>query len=492
MLEIIQNLFDPMNLLMMNIGIAAGIIIGALPGLSVTLAIALLLPLTFGMESIPGMYLLLGAYCGGAYGGSITAILINTPGYPGSAATTLDGHPMAQQGRAADALRIALVASTTGGLISALALLFLAPPLAQMALRFGPPEYFALCIFGLTIVASIAGKNILKGLVAASIGLFVSTVGIDGTEGIPRFMFGHTELLTGFNPVVVLLGVFAISEMLEKSRSKLKQIKNVDIISKASIKLVDIFKHWKTIIKSALFGVFIGAVPGTGGAISAFFSYNEAKRTSKHPEKFGTGIVEGIIAPETGNNAVTGATLIPMLTLGIPGDIGVAVLMGALTMHGIFPGPELFTTGRFWVYSIMAGLLIINVLMFFQGTIFIRAFANVSKVPFSILVPCVMLLCTFGAYTVSNSFFDVYVMYGFGLLGYIMKRFDFPIPPLTIALILGQLTEKNLRRSLILSEGSFSIFFTRPIALGFLVVALFSMLYPVIRKQIETRRKVAS
>jgi putative tricarboxylic transport membrane protein len=489
MLNILLELIKPENILMMNVGVLAGIIIGALPGLSVTLAIALLLPLTFGMESIPGMFILLGAYCGGMYGGSITAILINTPGYAGAAATVLDGYPMAKKGHAADALKIALVASTTGGIISALSLIFLAPPLASFGLRFGPPEYFALTLFGLAIIASISVENLIKGLMAAAFGLFISTIGMDGTEGVPRFMFGNPNLLSGFSPVVVLLGIYAISEMLDKVRQRETKKEAIDIDSKSTVKMKDIYKHWKIIIKSALAGVFIGAVPGTGGAIAAFFSYDNAKRSSDHPEKFGTGIIEGIIAPETGNNAVTGSTLIPMLTLGIPGDVGVAVLMGALIIHGIIPGPELFAKNSVWVYTIMAGVLVINFIMLLQGSFLIKFFAKVTKVPFKVLLPCVLTLCALGAYAVSNSMFDVYVMMGAGFLGYLMKRFDFPIAPLTIALILGQLAEKNLRRSLILSDGSFSIFFTRPIAAAFMIVAIFSILRPIISIYIKGRNK---
>ncbi|MGI6334688.1 MAG: tripartite tricarboxylate transporter permease [Saccharofermentanales bacterium] len=488
MLEVLQTLIDPINLLMMNIGVAAGIIIGALPGLSVILAIALLLPLTFGMDSIAGMYLLLGAYCGGTYGGSITAILINTPGTPAASATMFDGYKLAQKGRAGDALKAALVASTIGGVISCFALIFIAPPLASMALKFGPPEYFALCLFGLTIVVSISSKNLLRGLISGGLGLLLSTVGIDATEGIPRFMFGNQQLLSGIKPVIVMLGMFAVSEMMEKSRSVIERTQISTDFSKATMKIKDILIHWKVILKSSIIGVIIGAIPGTGGAISAFFSYNEAKRTSKHPELFGTGVIEGVIAPESGNNAVTGATLIPLLTLGIPGDTAVAVLMGALTMQGITPGPDLFTSGRYWVNSIMVGLLIINIFMLLQGTLFIRAFANVARVPFSVLVPCIMVLCTLGAFAVVNTTFDIFLMLVFGFVGYLLKRFDFPIPPLTIALVLGELTENNLRRSMILSKGDISIFFTRPIALLFMAIAAFSLFFPILRDALKSHK----
>ncbi|MFI3207506.1 MAG: tripartite tricarboxylate transporter permease [Eubacteriales bacterium] len=481
--EVVSALIAPFNLLMMNAGVFAGIIIGAMPGLSVVLAISLLLPLTFGMESIPGMFLLLGAYCGGTYGGSITAILIKTPGAPPSAATVMDGYPMAKNGRAGDALKIALVGSTIGGVVSCLVLMFLAAPVASMALKFGPTEYFSLCVFGLAIIASISADNLSKGLVAAGIGLLISTVGIDSTDGIPRFMFGNMNLLNGFDSVIVLLGMFAISEMLDKCYVGVKKGEEVQGVSKTTIKVKEIVSHWKIILKSSIFGTVIGAIPGTGGAIAAYASYDNAKRSSKNPEKFGTGCVEGVLAPEVGKNAVTGATLIPLLTLGIPGDSAVAVLLGALTMQGIFPGPELFTSEPFWVYTIMTGLLIINVFMYMQGAVLAKLFAKVAEIPFQILIPAVMMLCCFGAYSVSNSLFDVAMMMMFGILGFFFKRAGYPIAPLTIALVLGELTEENLRRAFLLSDGSATIFFTRPISLCFLILAAGSIILPMVRKR---------
>ncbi len=488
-MEVFNSISSPINLIMMNIGVAAGIIIGALPGLSVVVAITLLLPLTFGMDSITGMYLLLGAYCGGTYGGSITAILINTPGTPAAGATIFDGYKLAQQGRAGDALKAALIASTIGGILSCFSLMFIAPPLAKMALKFGPPEYFALCVFGLSIVAGISGESVFKGLIMACIGLFISTVGVDATEGIPRFTFGIIELFGGLSPAVVMLGMFALSEMLNKSGRSQRPLENIAKFTKSKLKLKDILVYWKTLLRSSAIGIFIGAVPGTGGAIAAFLSYNEARRASKTPELFGTGILEGVVAPEAGNNAVTGATLIPLLTLGIPGDTGVAIMLGALTMQGIIPGPNLFTAGNFWVYAIMGGLLVVNIFMLLQGSVFIRAFANVTKVPFSVLVPSVMILCTMGAFAVSNSVLDIFIMLMFGFMGYILKKFEFPFPPLTIALVLGSLTENNLRRSLIMSDGKASIFFTRPIALVFIVISIISVLFPLLKMALKALKQ---
>ncbi len=482
MIDILLNIINPFNLLMMNIGLAAGIIIGALPGLSVVLAITVLLPFTFGMSSIPGMYLLLGAYCGGVYGGSITAILINTPGTPNAAATVFDGYPLAQKGRAGDALKTALVASCVGGILSCFSLMFFAPMLASMALKFGAPEYFSLCIFGLVVVVVISGKSISKSFMLAGLGLLVSTVGVDSISGNARFMFGRSELLGGVQTVALMLGVFAISEILLKSYTGQESVTKSVEFKKASIKIVEILRYWKTLLRSSIIGIIIGAIPGTGGALAAFLSYNTAKARSKDPDSFGTGIIEGVAAPESGNNAVTGATLIPMLTLGIPGDTAVAVLFGALTMQGITPGPDLFTSDKFWVYCIMGGLLLINIFMLLQGEFFVHAFAHVTKVPFCILVPSIMVFCLLGAYAIRNYAFDVMIMLAFGVIGYLLKRADYSIAPLPIALVLGQLTENNLRRSITLGEGSLSIFLHRPIAMAFLLISLIILLFPYIKR----------
>ncbi len=488
MLAVVFEIFKLSNLLIMNLGVFIGIMVGALPGLTSVFAITVLLPFTFGLDTIPGMYLLLGAYCGGVFGGSITAIVINTPGTPAAAATILDGYSLAKKGRAGDALKSALVASTFGGLFSCFALLFVAPSLASFALKFGPPEYFALCLFGLTIVISLAEDNLLKGLISAGFGLLFSTVGIDANAGVPRFMFGNVNLLNGVSAIIVMLGIFALSEMIEKTRLGVDTKQEKVELTKATIKITDILKHKAILLKSSIFGTIIGAIPGTGGAIAAFFSYNEARRSSKEPEKFGTGCIEGIIAPESANNAVSGSTLIPLLTLGIPGDISTAVLMGALTVKGIIPGPELFVGDKFWVYSIMLGLFIINIFMFTQGSFLTKLFSNVTKISFTILIAGVMVLCTVGAYAMSNSIFDVYIMLFFGIFGYLMKRFDFPLAPMTIAIVLGKLTETNLQRSMIMSNDNPTIFFTRPISLFFIVVASLSILNSVVKKSKKSKK----
>ena len=489
MFEILKGILTFNNLIMMNFGVAAGIIIGAMPGLSAVLAITLLLPFTFGMSSLPAIYLLLGAYCGAIYGGSITAILINTPGTPNAIATALDGYPLTQKGRAGDALMTALVSSTLGGIISCLALMFFAPIIASAALKFGPAEYFSLCLFGLCVVVGVSGVSVIKGVVMIGLGLLISTIGIDAIEGIARFTFGRSELLPGLTSAAVMLGVFAISEILLKSHSKEEIVKMDAVVNTKSMKMREIFKYWKTLIRSSLFGVTIGAVPGTGGAIAAFLSYNVAQKSSKHPEEFGNGSVEAVVAAETANNAVTGATLIPMLTLGVPGDVCMAVMLGALTMQGITPGPQLFTEERFWVYCLMGGLMLINFFMLAQGKFFIRGFTKITKVPSNILIPAILIFCVLGGFAARNYFFDVLIVLVFGFFGYWIKRYGYPVAPLAIGMVLGQLAETNFRRAMVISKGQVSTFFTKPISLVFLIISFLALFWPVISRGITLIRK---
>lgn len=485
---VLHAIFTFQNLLWINIGMAAGIVVGALPGLTGTMCIALLLPLTYKMNSLTGMLMLLGVYCGGIYGGSITAILINTPGTPASAATSLDGYPMAQKGHGLRALHSALAASTVGGLVSCAVLFFLAPMIASFALRFGNEEYFALALFGLTIIASVGGKSLIKGLLMGMAGLLLSCVGID-MDGVARFTFGENHLASGINTIPVLIGLFAITEVMSKARDIYKKAGQAIQVQKEKISFRDVFRYKLTLIRSALIGVFIGAVPGTGAAISSFLAYNEAKRTAKHPEEFGLGTEEAVVASETANNAVTGATLIPLLTLGIPGDTNTAVLLGALTMQGIAPGPTLFTTQRTWVYSIMVGLLFVNIFMYLQGRIFITGFVHVTKIPTEVIVPSIVTLCMIGSYAIKYNNFNCILMVALGIFGYYMKKLGFPLAPMVIGLVLGSLCEKNMRRALILSKGNWMTFLTRPISCAFIILALFMLFFPVIRGWWERQKE---
>ena len=488
----IGQIFTVQNILMMNIGMAAGIIIGAMPGLNVTFAVTVLLTMTFGMDVLPGMYLLLGAYCGGMYGGSITAILLNTPGTPNSICTAWDGYPLAKRGHAGDALKAALVGSTMGGLISAFALLFFAPQLAMIVYKIASPEYFVLCIFGMVATVTTARKNMLKGLLSAVLGLLLSCVGLDPLYGIRRLTFGRPSLAAGFGAVTCMLGLYALAQVLFEANAARKAGDTAPPTfkyTKSTIRFRDILKHWRVIIKSSIIGIVVGATPGTGGAISSMFSYNEAQRTSKTPEEFGNGSIEGIVASETGNNAVTGATLIPMLTLGIPGDSCMAVLLGALTMQGIVPGAALFTGENVWVYALMIGLIIINLFMLLQGSLFIRAFANISKLRENIILPCIVILCTVGGFAIGNNTYQVFVLLAFGLLGYVMKYFNIPIAPMTIAMVLSSLFETNLRRSMIVSYGDPFVFFKRPICVLLFVITFLFLFWPKIAAMFKRMRR---
>lgn len=488
--SVLSSLITLENLLWINIGMAGGIIVGALPGLTGTMCIALLLPLTYGLNPITGILLLLGVYCGGIYGGSITAILINTPGTPASAATALDGYQMAKKGHGLKALHDALSASTIGGLFSCIVLLFAAPPIAAFALRFGPSEYFALALFGLTIIASVGGKSQIKGLLMGFVGLLISCVGIDPMDGVSRFTFGINRMQGGIDTIPVLIGLFAITEIMNKGRDLHKNMGTALKVEKEKIAFSDVLKYKMTLLKSSILGVFIGAVPGTGAAISSFLAYNEAKRSSKTPEEFGHGCEEAVVASESANNAVTGATLIPLLTLGIPGDTNTAVLLGALTMQGIAAGPQLFVQHKEWVYTIMLGLIVVNLFMYLQGRLFIRGFVNITKIPTHTMVPILVVLCVIGAYAIDYSVFNAVLMVAIGIFGYFVTKLDFPLTPMVIGLVLGKLCESNLRRALIVSKGNWSTFFTSPISCFFIVLSVVMLVLPYVKKKVDARKEV--
>ena len=477
--------------LCMFVGTAAGMVIGALPGLSATLAVTLMLPFTFGMEPEAGILLLIGAYCGGIYGGSITAVLIRTPGTPASVATVADGYAMTRKGKAYDALMTSLLASVFGGLLSGIALLLFAPLIAKLAVNFGPPEYFALAMFGLTIIASVSGKSLAKGLMMAGLGLLFSCVGIDPYEGQARFIFGQNFLYSGVGMIPAMIGVFAIAEVFNQIEVRIKSVAadvgEVNIDFKQKFPLKRLRPHLGNLIRSSVTGIIVGAIPGTGGAIASFLSYNNEKNHSKHPEEFGNGSMDGIIASEAANNGTTGATLIPMFTLGIPGDTVTAILLGALTIHGLSTGPKLFTEHGVLIYTVIVGFFLVNLIMFFQGKFAIRQFAKIIKVPSSILLPIILVLCLVGAYASNNSFASVGIAVFFGVLGWVLQKFGFPMPPLLIAMVLASLTEMSLRQSLIMSNGSPLIFVQRPICLIFLVLAVLSFGIPLVKGKMEKK-----
>lgn len=453
-------LFTLENILWINIGVFVGSVFAAIPGLSVILCVILFLPVTYTMTAIPGMMFLLGIYCAGGYGGSVSAILINTPGTPHAAATMLDGHPLSRQGRTKAALKIALYASTFGGVFSALMLLFLGPQVAKIAAQLGTAEYFMVCVFGLTIIAGVSGKSIIRGLVSACLGLLISCVGTDPITSYDRFTFGIPRLYLGLDLAVCLIGLFALVEILAKAEKKLGELRldTAKMHDDGKITRQEFKRMIRPVLMSSLIGVMVGIVPGTGASEASWFSYNTAKNLSKHPEEFGKGSVEGIAAAESANNAVTGATLIPLLTLGIPGDGTVAIMLSALMINGLNPGLSLFTTDGDIMYAIMLGLILVNIFMLIQGKFLTTLFAKVVSIPQEILTPIIVIFCFAGAYSVNENYFDVAVSLVFGALAWVLRKLDLPPVPILLGLVLGRMTETNFRRALLISNGDASIF----------------------------------
>lgn len=459
-------------------GVTIGVIIGVIPGLGPAIAIALAIPLTYEMGPLVAISLMLGIYKGGTYGGSISAILINTPGTPAAAATVLDGYPMARQGRSGKALNVALVASVVGDFIAILILCVVAQPMAAIALKFGPTELFALLVFAMTIIAGLSGQSLLKGLIAAVLGLAVSTVGIDPLVGMPRFTFDLIFLDDGLPIIPMVIGLFAVTEVLRQAERKATGAQGTLLPppahpDDARMTAGEFRRCLPVMAQSSLIGTGIGALPGTGSTTGAYLAYGLARGRSREPQAFGKGSVEGLAAAESGNNAVVGGALIPMLTLGVPGDVVTAILMGALTLHGIHVGPLIFEQYRMFVFSIFGMLLVSVVMMFLVGKAAIASCRQLASLPPSIVMPIVMLLCVIGAYSTNYAMSDIWMMLGFGVVGYVLTKLDIPLPPLIIAFVLSPQLEQSLRQALLLSRGSAMVFVTSPISLGFLLLAGF-------------------
>lgn len=485
-----ELLFTLENIMWINLGVFIGAIFAAIPGLSVILCVILFLPLTYQLTAVPGMMFLLGIYCAGGYGGSVSAILINTPGTPHAAATMLDGYPLNRQGRTRVALKIALYASTIGGTISAFLLLFLGPQVAKVAAQLGTAEYFMVCVFGLTIIAGVSGKSIIKGIISACIGLLLACVGADNMTGYDRLTYGIERLYLGLDLAICLIGLFALVEIIARAEGRNTQI------SIAKRKLDDgiITKDEKRrmirpIAVSSIIGCIVGIIPGTGASEASWISYNQAKNMSKKPEEFGHGSVEGIAAAESANNAVTGATLIPLLTLGIPGDGTVAIMLSALMINGLNPGLSLFTTDGPIMYAIMIGLILVNIFMFIQGRYLTRIFAKVVAIPQDILTPIIVIFCFAGAFSVNKNYFDVSVALVFGLIAWITRKLDLPAVPILLGLVLGSMTETNFRRALLLSDGSISIFFSSVYCWAFIVLIVLALAAIIKSKMNEKKRE---
>lgn len=490
---VLANLLQPQVLLSTLGGVVMGISFGAMPGLTSTMGVCLLMPLTFSLDPAAGLLMLIGIFCGALYGGSITAILINTPGTPSAAATVIDGYQFTLRGEAGRALGISTLASFGGGIISGTVMILIAQKIAMVSLKFSAPESFALAFFGLSIIAGISGKSLVKGLMSGCLGILLSLIGIDNITAYTRYNFGSVYLMNGLSFIPVLVGLFALSqcfltcEELFVERPPAKATKN-PFPSKDDLKIIG-----PTILRGGLTGTFIGIIPGAGGDISAFISYDMERRFSKHPELFGTGVPEGIAAPESSNNGTTGGALIPLLTLGIPGDANTAVMLGALQAHNLIPGPQLFMTHLSTVQTIFAGFMLANIFVLILGFVAQPLFVKIVSIPKRVLIPVIFVLCAIGSFSINNNYYDVLVMFIAGVIGYLLSKGGFPLSPIVLALILGQMCEGNLRRSLVMFKGNYALFFTRPIACAFVVVALIFLIIPLVKgfKRYNAERKGA-
>ncbi|MGI6027823.1 MAG: tripartite tricarboxylate transporter permease [Candidatus Heteroscillospira sp.] len=467
---------DPIVLLYCFIGVVSGVIIGALPGLGPSTGIAILLPLTYGMDPVAGIVMLAGIYYGAMYGGSITAILINTPGDSAAVMTTLDGYPMAVNGRPAQAMGMAAYASIIGGTVSVVIFMLLAPKIAEYALAFSPAEYFALMVMGLTSIAGMTGDDPFKGFVAAGLGLFVSTIGLDAVLGTQRFVFGVVHLYGGIDFIPVAMGLFGIAEIIYSSAQK--DAKKITI-TREELRFRRMFPTWQEwgiclphIARGTVLGFFVGVLPGAGATIASFLSYDMARKTSKRGELFGTGVIEGVAAPESANNAASMGAMVPMLTLGVPGSGATAIMMGALMMFGMTPGPYLFEKEPDFAWGLIASMYIGNLILLLLVVCALPLFVTILKVRPGILNGVVIGFIIMGSYALGNSLFDVGITVFFGAVGFIFKKLKIPAAPMVLAIVLGYITETNLRQAMIMAKGNFFAVISRPISAVIMVIAL--------------------
>ena len=479
---------NPEVILMTFIGALGGVLLGAIPGMTATMGVALLIPFSFGMDLIPSIGLLLGIYCGGMYGGSISAILIHAPGTPAAAATLLDGYPMCKKGQAGKALSVAMFASFCGGVIGAL--------VADMAMNFGPGEMFMLAVFGLSVIVAISGKSVAKGLISAFFGMLLCTVGLDPTNGIPRFITTkQTGLLDGFQFIPTLIGLFAVSEVIAGVeriiRGEEQEQKSKEKITNVLPDLKTIRQIWPNILSGGLIGTFIGAIPGAGGDIAVFVSYGASKSASKHPELYGTGIPNGVAATESANNGCSGGAMIPLLSLGVPGDSVTAILLGAFIMKGITPGPMMYVTELPTVYRVFAALMLANLCMLAVGCLGVRFFAKIVSVEKKMLYPIILVISLLGAFSINKNAFDVGVCVAFGIIGWLMNKYEFPLSPILLALILGPMCEKNFVRYMNIQRGNFFAITTSPIAMVFAAVAILVIVFSMYN-QSKINKKAAA
>jgi len=479
---------EPMNLVFCFIGVFIGTLIGVLPGIGPVGTMAILLPVTYGISPTTAIIMLSGIYYGAQYGGSTTSILVGIPGEAASVITTIDGYQMALQGRAGPALGIAAFGSFIAGTIGIIGLQLLAPPLVSVALRFGPPEYFSLMILGLVILTYLAQKSMAKALMMAGVGIFIGTIGLDTMTGTPRFTMGIPDLLDGVGIAPLAMGLFGISEILLNVEHKIKH----EIVATELKHLLPSRKDWGEsigpILRSSLVGFFLGILPGGGAVLASFVTYGMEKRLSKTPEKFGKGAIAGVAAPESANNAAAQGAFIPLLTLGIPANVVMGMLLGALMIHNIIPGPMMINEhpGLFW--GVIASMYVGNVMLLVLNLPLIGLWVKLLRVPYSILFPMILFICLLGGYVINNSVVDLYLMLFFGVAGYLMRKFDYEPAPLVLAYVLSTLLESALRQSLILSGGSMTIFVVRPISAGCLILALILLVSSILPRIRDRRR----
>jgi len=496
-MEILQNVIygfgvalQPVHLMYCFFGVLIGTLVGVLPGLGPTAAIALLLPATFKVTPVAATIMLAGIYYGAMYGGSTTSILVNIPGEAASVVTCLDGYQMARQGRAGPALGIAALGSFIAGTFAVVALTFVGPFLSNLAFAFGPPEFFSLMIVGITVLTYLSSGSMIKSLIMAGVGLILSGVGMDTISGKYRFTFHIQSLLDGMGIVPVAMGLFGISEVLLNLETEIKR----DILASRVKNLFPSLKDWGesiwSIVRGSILGFFLGIIPGGGAVVASFASYAIEKKVSKHPEEFGKGAIQGVAGPEAANNAGAGASFIPLLTLGIPANPVMAILLGALMIHGLQPGPLLIKNAPDLFWGTIVSMYIGNGMLLVLNLPLIPLWVKVLKVPYYLLYPLILLFCLIGAYSLENSASDILIMLIFGILGFLMKKFRYDGAPLILALVLGQKLETSFRRSLIMSHGDFSIFVSRPISLAFLIAAVLLLIIPIItqRKKLSTLR----
>jgi putative tricarboxylic transport membrane protein len=482
------------TLLLMFIGVIAGIVFGCIPGFTITMAVALTLPFSFGLEPLQGIALMMGVWLGGASGGLISACLLGIPGTPSAMATTFDGYPMSKNGEPGKALAIGLWSSFFGSIIGGLVLVIAAPALSSWAIKFGPWEFFSLMVFGLSAIASLGNGSLIKGLIAGVLGMFFGTFGLDPVLATERFTFGTVDLLAGFSFLPVLIGIFAFSQLLSElkqgNREKVTFNQNVSLSYPFMKAMKEMFSSKVNVIRSSLVGTFVGALPGAGSSIANILSYDVAKKLSKHPEKFGTGTKEGIIAAETANNASEGGALVPTLALGIPGSAVTAMMMGALLIHGIQPGPFFLLSEPVLANGIFLSFFISAIFMLIIQSFGIKFFLRINDIPMHYLLPAVIILCALGSFAINNRVFDMWVLLLFGVIGYLMKHLNFSLAAFVLGVILGPLTEENLRQA-IATNADLSLFFTRPISGVLLVLTILSIVYAIITEIRYTKRTAA-